>query len=501
MTTPAETLRRAVVGVPYDPGKRPSPLGTVQAFDELAIVVQGITSGALIRDSKANLDAITAAAAHTMAWVFGDATIANNGVYENTGTDTVTVWTRMGPLPYSQIPLVNTGGTNAITATSTLPVSSVALMSLDIDVTNTAAMTLSINGAAAKSLRSSTGVVLAAGSLIAGAMVLLLDAGSTYVLLSDYASAANLALAEAAKDAAEDARDLAAAYANTAISSGTSNSYGVHTGFSAISVPVGVLDALLTGYSAVGDGGQKRIKRVVSAPAGGGVRSADRFLPNGTTSAGNGGWWQITEEHPNILQFGGVDDNVTSNYAAFTDAKAYLGSTGKSLHLPFRNTGIYYVDPNDGAIDLRGMVVDLDLGVQFRGQPRFDAEIRVKEDIPVQYEDAVGLTYDNELLPKAQGRQPHLKENFLHGGDIERKVLTALDFDDYTAEKISLQRVTPGPLTSASAGPRTRPHASWRSMAICMPSSRRYAAATRCRSALTAAPSSAPRSSALSAAT
>ncbi|WP_352499819.1 collagen-like protein [Mesorhizobium sp. M0058] len=59
-------------------------------------------------------------------------------------------------------------------------------------------------------------------------------------------------------------------------------------------------------FAALGDGGGHTRKRVTAQPAWGGIRSTDRFLPNGTVDAANGGWWDVDEAAPNELMFGGV---------------------------------------------------------------------------------------------------------------------------------------------------------------------------------------------------
>lgn len=96
-----------------------------------------------------------------------------------------------------------------------------------------------------------------------------------------------------------------------------------------LTVPSTVLSLTTTGYSAVGDGGGALHKRVASEPAHEGkFRSVDRFLPNGTTSAGNGGWWELDEPVLRPEMFGGAANsngntgNGTDNADAFEDMYA-----------------------------------------------------------------------------------------------------------------------------------------------------------------------------------
>lgn len=86
-----------------------------------------------------------------------------------------------------------------------------------------------------------------------------------------------------------------------------------------------------TGFATAGDGGHGCYVRVSSAPTptSSGFRTTDRFLPNGSTSSGNGGWWQLRpfQGNVNIKQFGAVSDTGTTytaeNDAAFADAFTY----------------------------------------------------------------------------------------------------------------------------------------------------------------------------------
>ncbi|MEY9629889.1 hypothetical protein [Sinorhizobium fredii] len=97
-------------------------------------------NGGLIFSSKSSLDASLAYAANTMAWVIGDATVANNGVYGKVGASGTGSWTRRTDLPFSFIIASDAGaGTaNAVQATTSIPVSSSALVWMNIFEANTA---------------------------------------------------------------------------------------------------------------------------------------------------------------------------------------------------------------------------------------------------------------------------------------------------------------------------------------------------------------------------
>lgn len=199
MASPSETARAAILGVPYDPNKKPDRVMTVKAFEQMDAKVIGVTAGAIIRDTLTGLNAVTNPPAQQMAWVLGDAAPANNGVYENTGSPSAPVWVRRGDLPYSIIRMINVGaGTpDAIAATSSLPAPSApgaALFSINIVAENTGPVTL--NG---KPLRTNSGNEIAPGGLTAGSIHAFLDLGDHFRLLSDQASAAIVAAAEAAQ--------------------------------------------------------------------------------------------------------------------------------------------------------------------------------------------------------------------------------------------------------------------------------------------------------------
>ncbi|MDX1127443.1 hypothetical protein GOL24_24605 [Sinorhizobium medicae] len=173
-----------------------------------SIITAFTSSGGLIYSSKAALDADLAHDPNSMAWVIGDATVANNGIYRKIGASGVGSWTRVADLPFSFIIASDTGaGTpNAIQATTSIPVSSSALVWLNIFEENTASpVTVSFNGGAPLTIKTNSGNDVAAGGLVAGMIVMGIVSGSAFRLASDQASAAIVAAAEAAQAAAEAA--------------------------------------------------------------------------------------------------------------------------------------------------------------------------------------------------------------------------------------------------------------------------------------------------------
>ncbi|WP_164833960.1 hypothetical protein [Sinorhizobium meliloti] len=186
-----------------------------------SIIYAFLSNGGLIFASKASLDASLAHAANTMAWVIGDATVAYNGIYRKIGAFGVGSWTRVADLPFSFIIAsdVGAGTANAIQATTSIPVSGSALVWLNIFEANTASpVTVSFNGGTALTIKTNSGGNVAVGGLTAGMIVMGIVSGSTFRLVSDQASSAIIAQAEAAQAAA--AASAAAAAASAAAAEG-----------------------------------------------------------------------------------------------------------------------------------------------------------------------------------------------------------------------------------------------------------------------------------------
>jgi len=186
-----------------------------------SIINAFLSNGGLIFASKASLGASLAHAANTMAWVIGDAIAGNNGVYGKVGASGSGSWTRRSDLPFSFIIAsdVGAGTANAIQATTSLPVSGSALIWMNVFEANTASpVTVSFNGGTALTIKTNSGNDVAVGGLTTGMIVLGIVSGSTFRLVSDQASSAIIAQAEAAQAAA--AASAAAAAASAAAAEG-----------------------------------------------------------------------------------------------------------------------------------------------------------------------------------------------------------------------------------------------------------------------------------------
>lgn len=212
MADTANTVYRDFVtdGIPssgkHDPHK-PDIRRLLTGYEQ---IINAFTSnGGLIYSSKAALDADLTRPANSMAWVMGDATVANNGIYRKVGGSGTGSWTRVADLPFSFIIAsdVGAGTPNAIQATTSIPVSSSALVWTNIFEANTSSpVTISFNGGAALTIKTNSGNNPVVGGLTAGMIVMGIVSGSTFRLISDQASAAVLAAAEAAADRAEAAQ-------------------------------------------------------------------------------------------------------------------------------------------------------------------------------------------------------------------------------------------------------------------------------------------------------
>jgi hypothetical protein len=78
------------------------------------------------------------------------------------------------------------------------------------------------------------------------------------------------------------------------------------------------------GYTTPGDGGGASYKRVMFQPThAGSLRSTDRYLPDGTTNSGTGGWWELDEDNVRPEMFGGTDRT------AIAAADTYIVARGR----------------------------------------------------------------------------------------------------------------------------------------------------------------------------
>ncbi len=295
-----------------------------------------------------------------MAWVIQDPTPANNGVYQKTGSSGSGSWARRGDLPYSFYRAVNEGaGTpNAIQATNGYPMASKnALIVVNVTDTNTdTPVTLSLNGSTPLTIKTASGNDPVVGGLTAGMMIAgYIDEGGTqFRMLSDQASAAIQAACEAALAGAESARDGAEAFLDLAVEAADlAATVGAGDVPTCPSVAIAKLSSfpatrsylIVAGYATHGDAPLATYTRVAEEPSHGGkFRSADRFLPNGSTDSDDGGWWEEKTGKINYFDFippelrndirTGVDTTTdqATYWQAFRDALQAVAVAGGVPH-------------------------------------------------------------------------------------------------------------------------------------------------------------------------
>jgi hypothetical protein len=86
------------------------------------------------------------------------------------------------------------------------------------------------------------------------------------------------------------------------------------------------------GRDVVGDDGDGTYRRAPSMPGHlGRFRSQDRFLPNGSVSASDGGWWELVGARQKAKQYGVRADGTTDDTAA---AQAFINGPAQILEWP-----------------------------------------------------------------------------------------------------------------------------------------------------------------------
>jgi len=196
-------------GVPASGVHEPIKVDIRQALTAISAITSS-SGTARVYTTRDLLYADLSANATAMAWVVSDPTAAYNGIYQKVGATTTGSWTRVADLPYSFIRADNSGaGTpDAILATTAIPVSSSALITLPIAEDSTGSpITVSFNGGTAYTIKTVSGND--ASALTTGMIVLGMISGSTFRLLNDQNVSALVAQAEAAQEAAEIAAQLA----------------------------------------------------------------------------------------------------------------------------------------------------------------------------------------------------------------------------------------------------------------------------------------------------
>ena len=146
--------------------------------------------------------------------------------------------------------------------------------------------------------------------------------------------------AQTAQGLSEDARDLSQQYAaDAAIVSGVNVPIYASVATAEGSTIVAGVKSIRTQYRAptyadlstlVGGGDYARVSlaALTGYPAASYFRSTDRFMPDGTTDATNGGYWLLSEDEPTPQMLGGVGDGVASNTTVYQGLIDYATARG-----------------------------------------------------------------------------------------------------------------------------------------------------------------------------
>ncbi|MDH0873670.1 right-handed parallel beta-helix repeat-containing protein [Agrobacterium pusense] len=326
-------------GVPASGAHNPRKTDIRRWGSQIEAVIQAfLTNGGLIYPTRSFLEADLSQDANSMAWVIGDPSPSNNGVYGKVGPAGSGTWVRRADLPYSFIFASNLGAgdPSSIQATTSIPVSSSALILLEIaeNYVGTSA-TVSFNDGNPLTIKANSGEDVQ--SLVGGSVVYGVISGGNFRLANDESIAA---LIYAARDASiearagsEAARDLAESYASDAVSQGNVPIYASVASMPGILVPVGINALRVNGYNSAGDGGGALYLRTGSEPS-----HAGKFQSSG------GVWWELAVVTPNILMFGaraGSASYAVANLAAINAAIAYKSAKGGGKVLGA--AGIFYV--------------------------------------------------------------------------------------------------------------------------------------------------------------
>jgi len=374
-----DTVRDAILGVPFDPRKTPSRHGTVKAFAEMQVQLEGAQAGALVKATLASLQSLTSVSQRSvMAWVVSDPVNALNGIYENTGTAIAPSWTRRIDIPQFAIAGVNQGlGTaNAIQINTDLPVpiqNGRALITFEVNATNTGNVTVSINGETPKSVLTVSGVQIPANAFKENMFVSGFISDGTFRLISDIATVAyqdNAAASAAASAAsAASAAVIAAAFSETGVGSTAKDVSDLNT-----------LD-------------NTRF-----------FRSVVNCLNSPTSSAGYG--FHIQRNSTNASQFLIVGDKtyhriLNGSWASWVES-ATINNVVSPTVLRRRYIDVAdYVDPND--------TLNCHAGIQ--------SAFNAGEGREIVFSNPIGSSRTYRLNNRADGRLYLPQSAILHGGD------------------------------------------------------------------------------------
>lgn len=114
----------------------------------------------------------------------------------------------------------------------------------------------------------------------------------------------------------------------------SSNPYGTRTQMTALSISASQLAVNTTGYSTAGVGAAEYVRTSLATitaagyPAASYFRSLDRYMPDGTTDATNGGYWLFSGPVITPQAFGAIGDGSTDDTTAINAALSVVSIRG-----------------------------------------------------------------------------------------------------------------------------------------------------------------------------
>jgi hypothetical protein len=279
---------------------------------------------------------------------------------------------------------------------------------------------------------------------------------------------------EAAQAAAEAARDAAQGYASDAAGASGFVDVSSRAGLAGLTLPAAIKQIATRGYATEGDGGgwdnavRTSYATIVSAgyPAASYQRSADRFMPDESTDAVNGGYWLLAAQPVSPLMLGAVGDGVSDDTMPLEDALWFL-SLGVAVDLSAKRykisspiaqvipdgvsavlagegatiDGTAVTNPSPGAIDL------IKLGGQRLSSSLLNAS-PAEGDTSITTASSIGAVAGNIVLITSTDLWNPTRANYWKGElslvqSVSGNTLTLADplFDGYTAATTTVHRL------------------------------------------------------------
>ena len=218
----------------------------------------------------------------------------------------------------------------------------------------------------------------------------------------------------AAADRAEEARDIAEAYASDAVSQGNVPIYGTVNGLPALEIPAGIKAIRTNGHSSSGDGGGWPLAREV---ANAGPLQAWQRLSNGGTRR-----WELVSDRLTPDQFGAAGDGTLIDRDAVVAAKARAAAKGGKLSLVGGKT----YELGSTATNLGGVVLSPEPDASISGFLLPYDDLTVSSEMRAEINDGISSPWTMVLTPVHQ--KPLLEKSlWLSSVTADRSVLQAVN--------------------------------------------------------------------------